>query len=169
MAAALPFVLAGAQAASTYVTAKGQIAAGNAQAAAFDANATQQQQQGMQARNIAIGKAAQQGVENERRAGAIAAAYGAAGIDTSGGSPLEVMSDQATHGELNRQLLVWQGTAEQQSADTQADFYRAQGAAAKKAGYNSALGTLFSGITKIGSNFYSPGSASKTPPKPAFG
>lgn len=139
---------------STAVSAMSAIAAGNAAKGAYNFNAQQQEQQGQQQRNIDIGKAQQQNVQNERNAGSITAAYGAAGVDPSSGTPLEVMSDQAAHGELNRQLMLWQGIADQQSSDTQASGLRAQGQAAQNAGYNSAIGSLFSGAASAASVSY---------------
>lgn len=163
MAAALPFVMVAAQVAGTVLSAGGQVAAGNAQKAAYDANAQQEQIQGKQQRNIAIEQGQQKGRDALLRAGAITAAYGAAGVDPNSGSPLEVMSDQATQGELAKQLTLWQGQAQQQSADTQASIDTMQGKAAQQAGYTSALGTLFSGLGRAGGSFYQPGASAPAP------
>lgn len=134
---------------SAVLSAVGNIMAGNAKANADQFNAEQVELQGRQERNVAIEKAQEQGVENERRQGAIVAAYGAAGVDPGAGSPLEVMADQATHGELNRQLMLWQGLAQQQSADSQGAVYRRQAKVDRNAGYVSALGSLASGTERL--------------------
>lgn len=136
---------------SAILSAYGNLYAGNAQANADQANALQQQLQGQQQRNISITKSQDLNVQNERNAGSIRAAYGAAGVDPNSGTPLEVMSDQATHGELNRQLLLWQGLADQQTSDTQASFLHSQATAARTAGYISAAGSLASGAEKAAS------------------
>jgi hypothetical protein len=133
---------------SFILSAFGDAYAGEAQANAYQANADQQVLQGMQQRNIAITKAQEQGTASLRQQGAIRAAYGASGVVPTGGSALEVMSDQVAHGELARQRQLWQGVAEQQSSDQQAASYRAQGKAARTAGYISAIGKLVSGAEK---------------------
>lgn len=134
---------------SFILSAFGSAYAGEAQANADQANADQQILQGLQQRNITITKAQQQGTANLRQAGAIRAAYGASGVVPTGGSALDVMSDQATHGELARQTQLWQGVVEQQSSDQQAASYRAQGKAARTAGYISAIGSIVSGATQM--------------------
>ena len=162
MAAAIPWVVAAATVASTAVTvftsnkgsqvaAQGQQAAGNAQKAAYDANAYQQQIQGVQQRNIDIAQAQQLARESQLHAGAIRAAYGAAGMDVNVGSPLEALADTASRDELNRQLVLWQGVADQQGSDTGADISRLQGKAAQAAGNASALGTLYQGQSRTAS------------------
>lgn len=133
---------------SSILSAFGEAYAGEAQANAYQANADQQILQGLQERNIAITKAREQGTTSLRQAGAIRAAYGASGVVPTGGTPLEVMSDQATSGELARQMQLWQGVVSQQSSDQQAASYRAQGKAARTAGYISAIGKLVSGAEK---------------------
>lgn len=132
---------------SALLSAFGELYAGEAQANAHAANAEQQRIQGLQQRNISISKAQQQGQDILRQRGAVRAAYGAAGV-TPGGTPLEVMAEHATRGELSRQQLLWQGLAEQQSSNQQAAFYRAQGKAARTAGYISAVGKLVSGAER---------------------
>jgi hypothetical protein len=148
--------------AGSQVTASGQIAAGNAQAKAdatqaqaTDANANQQLVQGTQQRNIQISKAAADYVTTERQAGAIRAAYGAAGVDPNTGSPLLVASDQATQAELKRQTDLWQGLADQQAGATQAEMHVAEGQSyvqagitAQKTGYTSAAATSLAGAAK---------------------
>lgn len=133
---------------SFILSAFGEAYAGEAAANAYQANADQQVLQGLQERNIAITKAREQGTASLRQAGAIRAAYGAAGVVPTGGTPLEVMSDQATNGELARQSQLWQGVVSQQSSDQQAASYRAQGKAARTAGYISAIGKLASGAER---------------------
>lgn len=130
---------------SFLLSAFGDIYAGEAQANASAANAEQQRIQGMQQRNIGISKAAQQSDDILRQKGAITAAYGAAGVTPAGGTPLDVMADHATHAEMARQSMLWQGLTEQQSSDQQADFDRAQSKAQRTAGYISALGDIASG------------------------
>lgn len=137
------------QAAGTMFTASGQAQAGRQQQQAYDINAQQEEIQGAQQRNISITEAQQKERQATLRAGSIRAAYGAAGVDPNSGSPLAVMADQATQGELTKHLTLWQGMAQQQSADTQAGIDRLQGRAARAAGYSSAAGTLFSGFGQI--------------------
>jgi hypothetical protein len=152
MTAAVPFLLAG----STLFSAMGSIAQGNAQAAAYNANAEAQYRQGIQERNVAISKAGDQERDSLLHKGAMAAAYGASGVDAETGTPLEAMSDQASQDELARHRMLWQGQAEQQSSTDQANVYRAQASAAKRAGYMSALGSLFQAGTSFAMWKYNP-------------
>jgi hypothetical protein len=133
---------------SAIISAFGNLYAGEAQANAYSANAEQKRIEGLQQRNISLSKAQAQGQDQLRQRGAIVAAYGASGVTPGGGTPLEVMADHATHGELMRQSMLWQGLADQQSSNQQAAIYRKQATAARNAGYISAAGSLVSGAEK---------------------
>lgn len=90
-------------------SAAGSISAGNAQASAARYNAEVEQIQAGEQQSQASAQAALQAQQNKRNMGAVAAAYGAAGVDPTQGSPLEVMQDQAAQGELARQFDLYRG------------------------------------------------------------
>ena len=103
--------------------------------------------------------------------GAQKAAFSANGLDISSGSPLAVLADTAYQSEqdigmsrTNTQMEMW-------GLQNQANQYRAQASAAKRAGTFAAIGTLLNGITNAqkqysvfgdnnssGSNIYQGGS-----------
>lgn len=144
-------------------TAAGQAQAGDAQSQAYKqqavanrVNAEGQIAQGQEQRNIAIEQGQEKERQGEQTMGRIAAAYGAAGLDVGAGTPLEVMSDQASQDELAKHLTIYQGIVQQQSSDTQAgiDTIESNSAlqnarAAKVGGYLSAAGTMFDGGAKL--------------------
>lgn len=85
--------------------------------------------------------------DTARRVGAAEAAYGAAGVDLQG-SPLDVLSDLATEGELSRQLTLYKGR-------TESAQLRAQAATAR----DNASSALFGGIFAAGTTFLTQGLA----------
>ena len=113
--------------AATNSAADAQLAAGEAEARASEYNAQVSRQQAGTALQQSTAQAALVDQENRRKMGQVAAAYGASGVEMTG-TPLEVMSDQATSGELNRQLTLYQGKVTANNLNQQAtlDDYRAQ-------------------------------------------
>ena len=171
--AAIPAVLtavsAGASLIGTAVSATGQVQAGQQQQQAYDYNAQVQRQNATIATQEAQGQAKIDKTQTERNLGAIAAAYGGAGIDPTQGSPLMVMADQAATGELNRQLDLYRGSVQATSSTNQANLLTYQGAAARTAGNTAAAGTILSGVARVapsvGTLFPSGGgNQSSTPP-----
>lgn len=156
-----------------------QVAQVRAQEAQMQAEAlaqqtqAQAQRQAQQSQDQARAQAAIQDQATRRQLGEAAAAYAAAGVD-GGGTPLAVMSDLATQGELSRRLLLYKGDVDAQNAtyagqvnaqnllyngavtssglNEQATIDRAQGAAAAAAGYTKAGTTLLTGASSFFGN-----------------
>jgi hypothetical protein len=131
------------------LSAIGSVKAGQAQEAAYKTNAELQQKEGEIARGQSFSSAEQLWQKVQKTLGAQRAAYGAAGIDPNTATPLEVMSETARQGELARHATLFQGLAQQQTADTQAAIDRFTGAQARKAGVIQAGTTLLTTGAKI--------------------
>lgn len=123
---------------ATAVSAIGTLSAANDQS-------NMAQYQAAVAEDNAKVKAQQDAVATEQRLGQAQAAYGAAGIDPTTGSPLLVKSDIARQGELQRQLDIWQGKVG-------ADASRQAAGAATTAGYFGAGNSILGGAMKYAQN-----------------
>lgn len=130
--------------AASAVTAAGQLSAGDAQAKGYSYNASIERQQAGENLDQSYLKAAQIERQNARNTGAQRAAYGASGV-TPQGTPLAVMLDTATQGELNRRLALYQGRVDALGHMQQSDADIMSGRAARLASYYSAAGTLLTG------------------------
>lgn len=124
--------------ATTAVSAVGTLSAANAQANADQFNAQVSED------NAKV-KAQQDAVATEQRLGQAQAAYGAAGVDPTTGSPLLVKSDIARQGELQRQLDIWSGKVG-------ADASQQAAGAATTAGLFGAGSSILGGAMKIQQN-----------------
>ena len=160
---------AGASLIGTGVQAIGQIKAGNEQATALSTNAQIQQENATIATGQAQGQAAIQKQNTEIIEGNVAAGYGAAGIDPTEGSPLDVMAGQAANGELQRQLALYTGSVGATSATNQANILTYEAGAAQRAGTTGAAGTILSGIAKTAYPASTFLGGSGAPAGPSFG
>lgn len=100
-----------------------------------------------------------------RKIGAIKSAYGAAGVDIQG-TPLDVLADQASEFELERQLALYQGEAEAASLTQRGMMMQFQGQMAMDAAETSAGTTLLTTLAGAGMNAYNAsttGGGSKVP------
>lgn len=97
--------------------------------------------------------------EGARKMGQTKAAFGAAGVVLEG-TPLDVLADQASEIELQKQLAIYQGRTEALTLQ-QRGFLAATGGAMAQDAANTAAGTtLLTGFAKAGANAYN---AYKTP------
>lgn len=126
--------------ASGALGAFGSIFSGIQQSQASDFNARVDRQQAKQSIAESQADAEQTRTDNERKLGSAEAAFGASGVDLSG-SPLDVLSDLATQGELSRRLILYKGK-------TEANKYLAQSAIdSSKSGSAMGAGILGAGTT----------------------
>lgn len=165
--ATLTLIAAGAAAAGAAVSAVGSIRAGNDQAAASKYNALVEDQNAVAARQQAGAAAEQKDNEVTRRLADARAAFAASGVDPNSGTPLDVMADSASQGELSKRLLLYQGDLTARGLGSQANLDRITGKNAQTAGYISAAGTLLTGAGKAAGSSYSspsfPSSVNITP------
>lgn len=143
MAVAIPFIMA----ASAVVGAISAINQGNAAKSAAEYNATINAQNAAIARNDAAAQAAQQDRVNLLRLGSIRAAQGASGGAAGAGSVLDVLSDQAAQGELEKQNIIYQGEQRARGYTNTATLDTTSGQAAQTAGYMKAGTELIGGAT----------------------
>lgn len=153
LAAALPWIAAGAAIGGSILSATGQAKAGTAQQAAYNANARAMQLKAQTDQDAAEAEARQIELANARRYGTIRSAYAAGGVDVNTGSPLEVMADQHMQGALQAKLQRYQGQVQAAQDLASADINYAQGSAARSAGNLAAGGTLLTGIGRAASPF----------------
>jgi hypothetical protein len=120
---------------------------GEQQQAVENSNAKVELQNATQAQ-LAAKANAQQVERNTRSTIANArASFAASGVDVSG-SPLEVMHDIATKGELSRQLTIYQGQQQSKGFAGQAAIDKAKGEMDADAGYFQAGTTLLTAADK---------------------
>lgn len=154
-------------AASTVMGAAGSIQQGNAAAASAkynaqvsDMNAKLAERSARDAVERGQVQEQQQRMKTSAIMGQQKAAMAANGVDLKFGSPLDTLVDTATMGELDA-LTIRSNTAREerdtrQQANNlrgQAGMYRAEGAAAKTAGYMDAFGTILGGGAKAYGNY----------------
>lgn len=153
--AALPLlpIAIGLIGATSVLGAIGSITAGQNANAIASYNAQAERIKGQEAINQSQTQAAIDAANVRRRLGDTQAAFGAAGVNMAG-TPLEVLSDQATQGELTRRLDLYRGQIGQFSANSQAAVDSAQGQAQQEAGYLNAGTTLLSGAAKAAGSYY---------------
>lgn len=142
--------------AAAAMSAMGSIQAGQQASAIGSYNNAVEDQRAQIAKEQAGAQAAMDESNNRRKLGEAAAAYGAAGVDMTG-TPLAVMSDQATQGELTRRLDLYRGNLTATSDIQQGQLDEAQGNAQKTASYFTAGSTLLSAAGKAASSFYGGG------------
>jgi len=160
------FALAGlaSSAFGTLTSAQAQLQQGAVQNQIAQYNANVMQQRAQQVRELAAAKEAMQRRINGRQQGQIVAAYGASGVDVGQGTPLEVLHDAATEGELQAQLIHYGGEVDANNLMTQSYLDIASGQAASSAAQTGAMSTLLTGGARVSMGAYNLfGGAGKIP------
>lgn len=169
-------VAAGVGALGTVVQSLGALQQGQATQQAENYNAELAEQQAVTVQQTAAQQAEQEQYEVHQTTGQQVANAGQSGVDPNQGSPLSVISDTATQGQLEAQTLLWQGKSQAIALQNQGqqDLYAGQQAAA--AAPVNAFGTFLTGIGKtslqlaptFGSWFSSSGSDTKPSTVPDY-
>jgi hypothetical protein len=119
--------------ASAGIGALSNIASGNAQSAALQAQASTDQINAGTALTTAAASMQRNQIRAEQTVATTANTYGGDGINSGTGSPLNVMASQAAQGALDSEIIRWQG-GQQASADlnaaTQANYAASQASTA---------------------------------------
>lgn len=133
----------------TVITAVGAIRQGQAAANAenYNAQVAEQNAQIAESQGQAAGEAQKR--ESQRRMGAALAAYGAAGVSTSDGSPTEVLAESARMAELDNLTLKYNYRLKGLGYANQAELSRANAVNSRTAGYLSAYGSLASNTASM--------------------
>ncbi len=153
--------------ASTFVTAQAQREQGRYQKGVADYNARvaeneaqEVREAGVEAENIHRQKAAQLLAKQK-------AQLGAAGVELTSGSPLQLQEDTVTLGEADALRIRSNFERRAEALETGAVLTRSRGEAAKDALNKQATGTLLSGIgetidTGVADKWFTPNSAAVT-------
>ena len=143
----------------------GSIVQGESQAQAYNYNA------GIAAQNAQIaraqGEAAVQAQQRNaaRRIGTMIANYGASGVQTDAGSPLDVLADSAAMATLDSLTIRYNYALKAAGFESQAALDRNAAKSARTSGYFNAIGAGLSGYAGMKSMGFGAGSTSI----PAFG
>ena len=133
----------------TIISAVGQSQAADYNAKVARQNAIYAEQAGQQQRQIAAENERRQRLRTEKLLGAQRAGYGKAGV-TMEGSPLEVMGETATQGELDALNIRYGGEVGAYNANVQASRYRSQASFYDfESGRTMATGMIGAGTTLL--------------------
>lgn len=145
-------VAAVASVASTAVTAASAIGQGKFAEGMGEYNAAMSEDQAKNARAAADLKEQQHREQTKSLLSSQRAAVGASGIDLEGSS-VSFMEETAADAELDSLLIRHSGTVEEAQYRAQAAADRAEGKAAKRAGYISATASVLNGASKVASMY----------------
>lgn len=146
----LTYVALAAAAASAAVGAVGAIRTSQAQAGAADYNAEVARQNAAATASQAQAASEMQHRQAEQRMGAAVAAYGASGVDTSTGSPSDVLSGMARDSTLDSLSTQYNYKLKGAGYVDQAQLDDANASNSRPAGYLSATSSLLTGAATAG-------------------
>ena len=151
---ALPAIAAVAAIAGTGMAAYSSISAGNNARATANYNATIANNAAISAENTGAIAAAQHDQQTRQMIARQGAAMAASGLDTSSGTPLDILTGTAGMGKLDslRLLNNAQRTAAGYQAQAGLDLF--QGNAAQNAGYMTAGGSILGGVGSSVTGYY---------------
>lgn len=135
------------------IGAIGQISSANAQSQADTYNANLAARNAQISGQDAARSASDKRRETQQRLGMVVAATGANGF-TMSGSPLDVLEQTASNGELDAMTIQYMGKNTSDAYRSEAGLYRSSAANALTTGYFNAAGTLLSAGARA---FSSPG------------
>lgn len=122
-----------------------------ANAETYNAQVAEQNKQIAESQGIAASEAQKR--ESQRRMGAALAAYGAAGVSTSDGSPTEVLAESARMAELDNLTLKYNYRLKGLGYSNQVELSKANAVNSRTAGYLNAYGSLANSGANIAGNF----------------
>lgn len=142
--------------AGTGISAYGQIQQGNAEAAA----AQYEQKQDAILAEDALKRGAQEEQGQRRKTAALEgrqrAVMAASNVDIGSGSPLNVLADTATLGELDAQVIKGNAQREAVGYQTSGNMAGMRANSAKQAGMIGAFSTALSGVGTLADKWYKP-------------
>jgi hypothetical protein len=135
---------------STVATVGGEIAGGNAAAAAGKANANALRLQGKQ--EIAVGNMNASDIRDQGRksVGAIVAQQGANGVALDSSTAMDVQAADVTAYETDALRAIYGGQIKAWGLNTEANIKQAEGKAAQRSAYFKAAGTLIGNAVTAG-------------------
>lgn len=153
MAAALPYIV---MAVGTAVAAAGAVRQGQAANIAAQYNAKVGEQNAQAAEQQAQSQASIQTRRASMENGGLLAEYGASGVVSGEGSPLEVLAQSASNAEWDRQNIIYGGRVRANSLRNQSGLDVTQGETAQQNGYLSASGSLLQGAGMMYGKYNAP-------------
>ena len=141
----MTMLMLGLQIASTALGAASQYSQGQAQSQAAEQSAAQARTQALQAQREGNYNAGLIQAKGQSLLGEQTAAYGAAGVVSGTGTPLEVALKTTQNVEMDALSEKYKAKQKSNELNYQAGIYDAQAEQASKAGTIGAMGTLISG------------------------
>ena len=139
-------IAAGTALAGTVVSVVSQIEQGESQKKWSEYNAAVAERDAVAAQQSAEYDASQKRKETAKLIGRQRALYGKAGV-TFEGSPLELMEETASQGELDALMIEREGKLKAGNYQSEAALSRMKGSSAQKAGYYGAGSSLLTGAS----------------------
>lgn len=147
--AALPVIMM----AGSALSAMGAISQANAAQASASYNAQLRENDARTATNQAGQDAAQVRREGLLAQGRAVAGYGASGVSTDEGSPLDVLAMSAGQAKLDEETVLYHGRLKATGYSQAASLERFSGKTAKEQGYLNAASYLIGGAGKAGATY----------------
>ena len=135
--------------ASTLANTAGMYAQGQAQAAAYEANATAAEQAARAQREKAAFEARRVREQGQSVLATQRARYGFSGVAMTG-SPLDVALSTVRKNELDALMARYNGEVAARQNENQASVYRSMASSARTAGTIGAVTTLLTGAAEVG-------------------
>ena len=127
------------------ISAVGAISQANAQQAASSYNARLREVDAGVALEQADRDALQVRISGERAQGSVLAGFGASGVSTDEGSPLDVLASSASNAKLDEETVLYKGRLKASGYQSAAALERYSGDTAQKQGYMNAASYLIGG------------------------
>lgn len=141
MALAIPAMMM----AGSAISAMGAISQANAQQAASSYNATIKEREAGLATEQATQDVQQVRWAAKRAEGSLLAGYGASGVTTDTGSPLDVLANSASQAKLDEETVLFKGKLKAMGLNAGAELDRTAGKTAKQQGPLNAASYLLGG------------------------
>lgn len=148
MAAILPIAAIGLTILGTLSSAAGAKQSANAEAQAAQVNAQIARNNATVSRQQAQADSILQQRESRRKIGAIAASYGASGVELEG-SPVEILALSASDAELDRQTIIYKGEVRAVGYENDAAIQDKAASSAKSRGRQAASNILLGGLGRV--------------------
>jgi len=157
-AAALPYL----QAIGTVMSVVGALNSSRSEASASNYNAQVSEQNAATARAQGTADATQQARNNYLRISGIRAGYGASGVSSAEGSPLDILASSVEQAKLDEQNILYNAELRATGYDNNATLDRSRASSSSSGGLYKAASAGLVGGTKAYDMFRGTGSTIKT-------
>lgn len=146
-------VIAGMMVAGSALSAVGAVSQANAAKAAASYNADIKLRDAAIAMNQAGADVDRVRREGERAKGSLIAGYGASGVTSDDGSPLDVLRMSAHENALDQNTVLYRGRLKAMGYQADAELSRSAGRAAQQQGYLNSASALLTGVSRAGASY----------------